>query len=146
MASIGPVALRIFENASGSALVQVSYTITATHHDALHEQAYRELVQLIGVDIIGVDTRAGRGEDGTDDIIPGDPVWDGVVTFTNSQGAFDQSHEITLPSSSALDEDPGPIQRTDEIRASVTLTPVPPPVPTRQSNLVRRGAPVIDPG
>jgi hypothetical protein len=112
MASISKVLLQIFERA-GSAQVQVSYTLTATHHDGPHEQAYRELVQLIGVDI-------GPGEDGVSEVLPGGTIWDGVV-------------------------DPGPVIREDEIRARVTLTPLPPVAPSRESNTVRRGGPVIQP-
>lgn len=133
MASISRVRLQIVER-SGSALVQVSYTVTATQHDALHEQAYRELVQLVGVDI-------GPREDGNSELIPGVTVWDGIVVFTTSQVAFTQSREITLPSS-VLDEDPGPIIREDEILARVTLTPLPLASPSRDSNLIRRGGPV----
>jgi hypothetical protein len=83
MASISKVLLQIFERA-GSAQVQVSYTLTATHHDGPHEQAYRELVQLIGVDI-------GPGEDGVSEVLPGGTIWDGVVVFTTSQVAFVRS-------------------------------------------------------
>ena len=136
MASISDVRLQIFER-SGSALIQVSYTITATHHDSQHEQAYRELVQLVGDD-------SGRGEDGHDELISGATVWDGVVVFTTSQVAFTQTREVTLPSS-ILDEDPGPMIREDEIRARVTLIPLPPVSPSRDSNLVRRGGLVITP-
>jgi len=136
MASISSVDLRIFES-SGSALIQVSYTITATHHDSLHEQAYRELVQLVGDD-------SGPGEDGHSELIPGGTIWDGVVVFTTSEVSFVQIREIRLPSS-ILDEDPGPVIREDEIRARVTLIPLPPASPSRNSNLVRRGGPVISP-
>jgi hypothetical protein len=136
MASISNVNLQIFERA-GSALIQVGYTLTATQHDAPHEQAYRELVQLVGDDV-------GPGEDGQSELIPGGTVWDGVVKFTTSQVAFTQSHEITLPSN-ILDEDPGIFARVDEIRARVTLFPLPIASPSRDSNLVRRGGPVIDP-
>ena len=136
MASISDVRLQIFER-SGSALIQVSYTIAATHHDSQHEQAYRELVQLVGDD-------SGQGEDGHDELIPGVTVWDGVVVFTTSQVAFTQTREVTLQSS-ILDEDPGPIIREDEIRARVTLIPLPPASPSRDSNLVQRGGLVITP-
>ena len=136
MASISRVQLQIVER-SGSALVQVSYTVTATQNDAVNEQAYRELVQLVGDDV-------GVGEDGSSELIPGGTVWDGVVRFTNSQVAFTQSREITVPSA-VLDEDPGPVIREDEIRARVTLTPLPPASPSRDSNLVRRGRPLISP-
>jgi hypothetical protein len=88
MASISNVLLQIFER-SGSAQVQVSYTLTATHHDGPHEQAYRELVQLVGADF-------GPGEDGVSEVIPGGTVWDGVVVFTTSQVAFVRSRERTL--------------------------------------------------
>lgn len=137
MASISDVNLKIFEN-GGSALIQVSYTLTATRHDAPHEQSYRELVQLVGDDM-------GPGEDGQSELIPAGTVWDGVVTFTNSQVAFTQIREITVPSS-ILDEDPAPFPRIDEIRARVTLLPLPPASPSRDSNLVRRGGPVIGRG
>lgn len=136
MASISNVLLQIAER-SGSAQVQVSYTLTATHHDGPHEQAYRELVQLVGADI-------GPGEDGVSEVIPGGTVWDGVVVFTTSQVAFVRSRERTLPSS-ILDEDPRPVIREDEIRARVTLTPLAPVSPSRESNTVRRGGPVIQP-
>jgi hypothetical protein len=136
MASISNVRLQIFENA-GVALVQVGYTLSATLHDAPHEQAYRELVQLVGDDV-------GLGEDGISELIPGGTVWDGVVTFTTSQVAFTQSHEIRLPSS-LLNEDTGPIIHFDEIRARVTLIPLPARSPSRDSNLVRRSGLVIGP-
>jgi len=137
MASISNVVLRIFEGVpvAGQALVQVSYTLTATLHDAPHQQAYRELVQLVGDD-------QGRGEDGQSELIAGGTIFDGNVTFTTSSVAFTQSHERTIPVA-ILDEDPGPFIRTDEIRARVTLIPLAPANPARDSNLVRRGQPIL---
>src|SRR5436190_22185376 len=137
MASISNVLLRIFEGVpvAGQALVQVSYTLTATLHDAPHQQAYRELVQLVGDD-------QGAGEDGHSELIPNGTIFDGTVVFTTSTVAFTQSHERTVPIS-ILDEDPGPFIRPDEIRSRVTLTPLAAASPTRDSNLVRRGDPVI---
>jgi hypothetical protein len=80
MASIGPVTLSIFDQPPGNVLVQVSYKVEATHHDMGHEQAYREVVELIGVDTLA-------GEDQVDDIIILDPpFWDGIVQFTQNQG------------------------------------------------------------
>ena len=52
MASIGPVTLSIFDQPPSNVLVQVSYLVSATHHDMGHEQAYREVVELIGVDTL----------------------------------------------------------------------------------------------
>jgi hypothetical protein len=136
MANISPVKLQIIER-GGSALVQVSYTLSATLLDAQQEQAYRELVELVGDDI-------GPGEDGRGEVIAGATVWDGVVKFTTSQVAFTQIHEKTLPSG-LLDEDPGPVIQADELRARVTLTPLPPVSPSRESNLVRRGEAILNP-
>ena len=137
MASISNVLLRIFEGvpASGQALVQVSYTVTATLHDAPHQQSYRELVQLLGDD-------EGAGEDGHSELIANGTIYDGTVTFSNSAVAFTQTRERTVPVA-ILDEDPGPFIRPDEIRARVTLTALPPASPTRDSNLVRRGGPIV---
>ena len=137
MASVSKVRLQIFENA-GSALVQVGYTVTATNEDSLSGQAYRELVQLVGDD-------SGPGEDGRSELIAGGTMWDGTVSFTTSEVAFVRAREVTLPSST-LDEDPGPVIREDEIRARVTLIPLPPASLSRDSNLVRRGGPVVNPG
>jgi hypothetical protein len=140
MASIGPVTLSIFDQPPGNVLVQVSYKVEATHHDMGHEQAYREVVELIGVDTLA-------GEDQVDDIIILDPpFWDGIVQFTQNQGAFEQTREKTL-AAQALDEDPHPfLVRADEIRARVTLTPLPPGAPPpKESNLVVRGGGVIGP-
>jgi|SoiMethySBSTD1v2_1073268.scaffolds.fasta_scaffold598210_2 hypothetical protein len=140
MVSIGNVKLEIFEGppttSAGFAIVRVSYQITATHHDAQHEQSYRELVRLIGVD-------TGPGEDGKSEILIGGTIWDGVVVFSTSQVSFTQIHEKQL-ATSVLDEDsgPGPIRR-DEIRARVTLSPIPPASSNRESNLVTRGEPII---
>jgi hypothetical protein len=134
MASISNVRLEIFEN-SGTATVRVSYRLFATQQDAPNEQAYRELVQLFGID-------TGPGEDGVNEPIP-DGQWDDTVVFTTSQVSFVRIREKTLPSS-ALNEDPGPPIREDEIQARVTLIPLPPSSPSRVSNLVRRGAPVLN--
>jgi hypothetical protein len=115
--------------------VQVSYTLTATLHDAPHLQSYRELVQLVGVD-------EGAGEDGQSELIANGTIFDGTVTFSGSAVAFTQTRERTIPVA-MLDEDPGPFIREDEIRARVTLTALPPASPTRDSNLVRRGGPIV---
>jgi hypothetical protein len=132
MASIGPVNLAIFDQPPGEVLVQVSYTISQTLHDAQHEQAYRELVEIIGVDT------GEPGEDGVDDVLPGATIWDGVAVFTTSQVSFTVTRERRLPAA-ALDEDTHPfLPRSDELRARVTLTPLATAAPVRESNLIRR--------
>lgn len=125
--------LEIFEGVPvpGRAMIRVSYTIGPTHHDIQHEQAYRELVEIIGQD----------GEDGVGEVIPDGIMWDAVVVFTS--GNFIQIREKDVPLS-ALNEDPNPIFATDEIQARVTLTPLPQASPVRFSNVVRRGQPILD--
>lgn len=137
MASISYVNLRIIDGmpVPGEALIQVKYTLTASHHDAPCGQAYREVVELVGDD-------SSLGEDGQSDVIPGGTLFDGTVVFSNFSLAFTQIREKTLPSA-ILDADPGPIIRTDVIRARVTLTPIPQASPSRESNLVRRGQRVL---
>lgn len=132
MASISNVRLQIVE-AGGFANILVSYRLDATHGDGANEQAYRELVQLVGVDI-------GPGEDGRSELISGGTLWDGVVKFSTSQVRFEQSREARL-NSSILDEDGGLFIKEDEIQARVTLTPLPPESPSGVSNIVRRGGP-----
>jgi hypothetical protein len=78
-------------------------------------------------------------------LLPIDPISDGIVVFTASQHGFTRSWEKSI-SSSVLDEDPGPVIRKDEIRAVVTLTPIPPTPLVRESNLVERGEPVVGGG
>jgi hypothetical protein len=133
MASIGPVTLTITDQPPSNVFVLVSNLLSATHDDGPHEQAYREVVELIGIDTLA-------GEDQVDDIISLDPpFWDGIVRFSTSEVAFQQIHERTLPAQ-ALDEDPDTFfLRADEIRARVTLIPLPPDAPSRDSNLVVRG-------
>jgi hypothetical protein len=138
MVSLGNITLEIFEGPPtvpvGKAMIRVSYKIDANHHDAEHEQAYREQVQLFGDD---------RGEGGSMQLIPGPDgnIADGVVVFTTSQTGFQRIWEKTIDSSS-LDEDPGPPLKKDEIGALVTLTPIPPTV-IRESNVVDRGEPIV---
>lgn len=132
MATIGPVSLSITDQTSGEVLVIVGYEITGSPHDAESEQAYREVVELIGVD------SGEPGEDGVDDILPIDKVSDGVTVFDTSHLGFVRSPHQTY-SPAELDEDSHPfLVRSDEIRARVTLTPLPPTAPSRESNLVRR--------
>jgi hypothetical protein len=134
MASIGPVTLSLYDQPSGDVAVNVGYTMTQSHHDAQHEQEYREVVELIGDD-----TAVGPGEDNVDEVIPDGRIWDGTVKFTTTQPEFTVNREATLPAS-AFDEDrsvSGTRLDADEIRARVTLTPLP-AIASRESNLVRR--------
>jgi hypothetical protein len=144
MVSISNVNLEIFEGPptqpQGFALVRASYTLTATQHDAEHGQVYRELVQLIGDD---------RGEGGTAEPIPNGIISDGIVAFSTSTVQITRIPEKVLPAA-VLDEDqpppPASFPLEDEIRVMVTLTPLPPNPVTMESNLIRRGGPIVGDG
>jgi len=131
MASIGPVSLRIIDVPNSSnASIDVGYTVSASSHDLATQQHYREVCELIGDDTPG---------DGTDDILR--TLRDEVIDFDNHP-SFTRAIQVFVPVS-LLDEDRGVVtQEDDEIRARVTLTPVP---TRRESNLIRRGVPVINP-
>ena len=133
MASIGPINLRITEIPSnGTASIDVGYTVSASSHDLATEQNYREVCQLIGDDTPG---------DGTDDILR--TLRDDITIFSGIAQHFTRAIQVFVPLS-LLDEDRGVVtQEEDEIRARVTLTPIP---TSRESNLIRRGGPVINPG
>jgi len=119
MADISDVKLELFPQNN---LAQISYTVTGSNHDGEQMLAYRELVE-----IVGVDKRAH--EDGKDDTLFSKEY---RTAFDTSHIGFVQSREIDL-SGVNLDEDPG-IFRPDEIRARVTL--IPEIQVSRESNLV----------
>ena len=132
MAAISDVLLEIF-NQSGSALVRANYRIEATGPDAVQEQRYREVVELFGLD-------EGAREDGQSEVIQ--VISDGPIKFDTSHVAFVRAPEITVPSA-VLDEDSG-IFRRDELRARVSLTPLPPEPVSRDSNTIIRQAIVFE--
>lgn len=130
MAAITNLQLAISKT-QGDARLTVTYKIRGTQHDVASEQLYRETVQLIGVD---------QGEDGTNEPIPNTVR---MQPFVASSTAEISRVEIYDLPASALDEDKSFIPNEDEIAAQVTLAPFPPGPVTRNSNIVRRGAPVF---
>ncbi len=110
MASIGSVDLKVFPNvpATGSALVQVEYTIEATLDDVPSGRGYRELVQLVKQD-------REIGRHGGEVLVAGGTLSDGDVVFTGSAVAYVRGPEMTLPLA-ALEGGISPLQ-TDAIRA-----------------------------
>ena len=126
MASIQQVRLTITPVPnSANVSVDVGYVVSASNHDLATEQNYREICQLIGDDTPG---------DGTDDILRA--IFDATTVFTGNIPHFTRAIQLFLPQS-VLDEDnEGPFIQADEIRAKVTLTPIP---TSRESNLVRLG-------
>ena len=132
MASIQPVTLTITPVPNSSNVsVYVGYVVVGNSSDLTSEQRYREVCELIGDDTPG---------DGTDDVIR--TLFDATTAFTDHQ-AFTRAIQLFMPLSE-LNEDSGrPIFDDDEIRARVTLTPIP---ASRESNLIRIGGPVITQG
>lgn len=133
MATIQSITLTITPlPASADVSVYVSYVVSASGYDLLTEQHYREVCELIGDDTPG---------DGTDDVLR--TIFDATTVFDGNNAHFTRAIQLFLPLS-ALDEDGGgPLYNEDEIRARVTMLPVP---TSRESNLVRIGGLVLDPG
>ncbi len=129
MATINPVELRIIVGSGAEALIQLSYVIAATQDDAISERSYRELVELFS-DHAGIES-----------LIPGGTISDGVVVFTTAATSIVREPEKTLPLA-ALNQNVSPLQPA-LIRAWVTLTPLPPPAPSRESNVITLNQPVI---
>ena len=126
MASIRNNVLLHIAESQGNAFVEVSFAVDGSAEDLERQQSYRAVVELIGVD-------EGLGEDGRSEVIPNGLISDDLVTFGVPRTVAKNI------SSGILDEDPGPFPRRDEIRARITL------IPTTLSNVVHRGAFVLEP-
>ena|SRR5688572_6564157 len=131
MASIQPITLRISNQLpNGLVSIDISYVVSASNHDLASEQNYREICVLIGDDTPG---------DGTDDVIR--TVVDQTLVFSGTFPHQSRAIQFFMPASQ-LNEDSGiPILDADEIRARVTLTPIP---TSRESNLVQVNVPVFE--
>jgi hypothetical protein len=132
MASISPVTLTITPSTTpGMVNIFVSYQVHASGDDIATEQKYHEVCAIIGDDTPG---------DGTDDFLFN--LSDGTTVFDGTSTGFQRSPEMWNVPLSALDEDnDGVVIRADEIRAKVTLTPIP---ASRESNLVVVGGVVVN--
>jgi hypothetical protein len=134
MASIGPVTLTITPVLNSTNVsVGVGYVVSGSGHDLATEQNYQEVCHLIGDDTPG---------DGTDDILR--KIFEGTTVFTGNTVSFTRAIQLFLPKS-VLDEDNNGITvfQEDEIRARVTLTPIP---TSRESNLILVGGLVSNHG
>ncbi len=123
MALIKPITLRINRNPNnGKYIVGVNYIVSAGPNDAVGEQHYREVCQLIGDDTPG---------DGTDDVLH--TFWDATLVFDGIFSHIQRGFQLEF-TRSELDEDGGsPFPQDDEIRARVSLTPV---AAMRESNQI----------
>jgi len=135
MAKIGPVKLKI-DVKGAEATVDVTYEIDFDTHDRESKQAYREECRLIGDDTKVGDPPAAGGDDTLGFLTP--PFFDDTKS---PKSAKVSRHWTKTIRKGDLDEDRGAFSDSDELRARVTLEPVPPatgkPV-HRESNLVRK--------
>ena len=130
MASIQPITLTIQRIPNSTNVsVQVGYVVSASNHDLASEQNYREVCQLIGDDTPG---------DGTDDILR--TIFEATTVFSGTSVHFTRAIQLFLPASVLNEDNNGIFPEADEIRARVTLTPIP---TSRESNLVTINEPVI---
>ena len=126
MASIQPVTLTITSVPnSANVSVGVGYVVSASSNDLATEQHYREVCQLMGDDTPG---------DGTDDVLR--TIFEATTVFSGNSAHFTRAIQLFLPRSVLYEDNDGPIIQADEIRAKVTLTPIP---TSRESNLFQLG-------
>ncbi|CAN5267635.1 hypothetical protein BH18ACT4_BH18ACT4_02930 [soil metagenome] len=133
MASIGPINLGI-NIAGDNATVDVSYELRFERADV--GRRYSELCRIIGDDTGVGDPAEAAGDDLLAYIVP---LFYREATVDSPGTAA--RHFSRILRTTDLDEDYGPIPNGDELRAPVTLTPVPteePAVVSRESNLVTK--------
>lgn len=135
MAKVGPVKLKVHLKGS-EATVDVAYDITFEANDQASNPTYEEVCRLIGDDTDVGDPATAGADDTLGFLTPlftKDTASDGTPMLSRHWNKTFRKGD--------LDEDRGPIPDPDEIRALVTLTPVPPatgaPV-RRESNLVKK--------
>ena len=134
MLTIDRVELHIGEH-SGTAFIEVTWGASVTAANAAEHPMYRETLLLIGDD-------EGLGEDGRSEPIPGGVISDRIRFFSPSQPSFAATKQLQLPVG-ALNEDG--LFRASEIKARLTMVPLPPQTMVAESNVVRRSAPIIQP-
>ena len=135
MATIGEVVLKITNQPGGKdAVVDVKYDVVFDVYDQSSNQPYAEVCRLMGDDTNVPGDSTAAGPDDTLGFLT--PMF---FNDTRSDGKPSLSRHWTKTFSLVdLDEDRGPIANPDEIRALVTLEPVPPVPARRESNLVNK--------
>lgn len=119
MAKIGPVTLKLDRKGSETT-VDVSYEITFEKQDQDAKQVYEKICRLIGDD-----TNVGDPEEAAPDDTLGflSPMFT-EDTAAKGKAKLDRHFTKTFRTAD-LDEDRGTVPNPDEIRARVTLTPLP---------------------
>lgn len=129
MANVGPVNLSISLLSGDRARVRVRYTVSFSSFDRHSNMVYRERCW-----IYGDDTGVGDILAGGDDSIPNGSL---LATNIASNGTATISRDLQrVFHRDDLDEDSWP-NNPDDIRARVTLAPLPPTSRSRNSNLVQ---------
>ncbi len=130
MATIGPVTLKLTLKGN-DANVEVSYQVNFDSYDKAANQHYVEVCQLIGDD-------TGTGDVPAPDHTLGflTPIGAGHV-MASGKSTLKREWKKTFRKTE-LDEDRGSMPNPDEIRATVTLTPVLPAAAKAESNLVTK--------
>jgi hypothetical protein len=125
MASITPIFLNIKNSPTNPANFEVfvGYTVEFNNDDLETKQHYREICQLIGDDTPG---------DGIDDALH--TVLNTITVFDGGTTGVGRFMTFEVPKTRLDEDNPGsPFPFADEIRARVTLVPIP---ATRESNQV----------
>ncbi len=128
MARISDVSLSIDAEVLGNdpqATLTVNYTAEFDLYDRTSNQLYEEGWRVFGAD-------GGAGEDQVDDTIQTTPAGQALRFQADGQSRVDREIVIQLDTAE-LDED---VQNPDEIKASVSLTPVGPFDDSQLSNRV----------
>jgi hypothetical protein len=138
MAEIGRVELQIAhgDGYGEMALVEVEYQVSASAGDMESATAYHEVVQLY----VEGQGRLGHPQETP---VAGGLLYDGITVFTADAQSFVHGPEKLLPLS-VLEPGIGPFT-LDEVRARVTMTPLPASAVSRASNaVVLHRPPVLD--
>jgi hypothetical protein len=119
MAKVGAVKLKI-EVEGSHATVEVTYDVTFDAKDRKSKQLYKEACRIIGDDTHGADPASEAPDDTLGFMTP-------LFFKTQFKGAPTETRQFNKTFILGdLDEDRGLVPDPDEIRARVTLTPVPP--------------------
>jgi hypothetical protein len=115
MAFVTPITLSISAkpNSTTNLFAEVRYTIPADGKDVPNNQSYREVCELIGDDTPG---------DGTDDLLR--VLRNVTFQFGGTTDQIEHDTVYDLPKTLFDEDNNGPFNQADEIRARVTLTPI----------------------
>jgi hypothetical protein len=133
MAKIGAVKLKV-DIKGAKALVDVTYDITYSKTEQKNKQVFKEVVRLIGDDT----HKGDPAEAGADDVLGFlTPVFNKKTTPSDELKV--SRHHTKTFRTAQLNEDESNMPNPDELRALVTLLPVPPD----SGKIVNRESPMV---